>query len=195
MHKLCLHCRQPIKTYPQNVKRQKFCGKPCVRAWNRRPELVTARFWAKVRKADGDACWTWLGARSSVTRYGTFNYHGHNINAHRAAWLLTNGPIDGKDIDVLHRCNKGHEGCVRPDHLYLGTHKQNMLDKIAAGRSLRGELGPRAKLTEEQAVAILSLKDSGYFKKGVARSLAEEHGVRIGTIHAIWRGHTWKHLQ
>jgi len=116
-------------------------------AWFQTPEATAASFWAKVRKGKG--CWTWKGARSSVTRYGMFSYNGHNIHAHRAAWLIVNGPIESSRIFVLHRCFNGHQGCVRPSHLYLGGYKENGADMVASGRSTKGERSGRAKLTDQ----------------------------------------------
>lgn len=158
------------------------------------PEKVAERFWAKVEKADGDACWIWHGARSSASGYATFRYYGHNINGHRAAWLLTYGPIEGKDVDVLHRCNNGHRGCVRPDHLYLGSHRDNMQDKIAAGRSLRGHNNPRAKLTREQAIALKRAYRWIGPRKTNVDELARQYGISSTAAYALATGRTWKNL-
>lgn len=176
------------------------CCNACYLTWRQRPEQIAARFWVKVKKAAGNACWIWQGARSSVSGYGTFNYHGHNINAHRAAWLIVNGPIKGKDIDALHTCNNGHIGCIRPSHLYLGTHWDNMQDKIAAGMSLRGEDSPRAKLTEAQVKVIraeyqFSRTGKRRRRYSNAKELAARYGVCTGIIAGIASRRLWKHVQ
>jgi len=168
--------------------RRLFCGTPCYKSWNRRPEQVQARFWVKVKKSDG--CWIWQGARSSVTHYGMFNYLGHNIHAHRAAWIITNGPIAHTRIHVLHSCYNGHLGCVRPSHLYLGDYKQNGRDTVISGRSTWGARSTRAKLTEEQAHTILELQG-----KARSKDLAAKYGVGHGAISAIWRGDSWRQLK
>jgi hypothetical protein len=152
-------------------------------------------FWLKVDRSGGpDACWPWVACTFNCG-YGVTAFEDGKARfnaAHRTAYYLAYGPY-GPLLDVCHTCD--NRICVNPAHLFLGTAKDNMQDAARKGRSTRGERNHTAKLTEAQAKAILALKDSGYFKPGVARSLAEEHGVGVGAIHAIWRGHTWRYLQ
>ncbi|NUQ92859.1 MAG: HNH endonuclease [Gemmatimonadaceae bacterium] len=91
--------------------------------------VVATRFWQKVEKTE--TCWLWTGARYSATRYGQVILPGRVVRgAHRVAWELTHGPIpDG--LFVCHRCD--NKQCVRPDHLFLGTPKDNTHDMIAKG--------------------------------------------------------------
>jgi len=89
------------------------------------------RFWRQVQK-DVDGCWLWTGR--PVQGYGRFrpSSRGTKIGAHRYSWELHVGPIpDG--LDVCHRCDVPL--CIRPDHLFLGTHADNMADMVAKGRS------------------------------------------------------------
>ena len=90
------------------------------------------RFWAKVEKTDG--CWLWTGAISGGTGYGGFAWElkPHlQTGAHRASWLLHNGEIP-EGLWVLHHCD--NRRCVRPDHLFLGTAKDNHTDMLVKGR-------------------------------------------------------------
>src|SRR3990167_1151370 len=90
-------------------------------------KLTSDRFWAKVQRGDG--CCEWLGAKNRLG-YGEFSVSHHIFGSHRVAYELTRGDIPiGQD--VLHRCD--NRGCVRPDHLYVGSHSDNMQDKVAAG--------------------------------------------------------------
>jgi hypothetical protein len=102
---------------------------------------VIDRFWTKVNKTDN--CWLWTGSTTSKDRsvvYGRFQYATRTTRAaHRVAWELTRGPIPG-DLLVLHRCDVGL--CVNPDHLFLGTTLDNVLDKERKGRS-NHHRGPR----------------------------------------------------
>lgn len=90
-------------------------------------------FWSMVAKSDG--CWVWTGTRWS-TGYGRLV---GGRAAHRVAWELTNGPIP-RGLLVCHHCD--NPPCCRPDHLFLGTSKDNAMDASAKGRLLTGKSHP-----------------------------------------------------
>ena len=95
----------------------------------RRRADPTERFWKKVSKSDG--CWLWTG---SVTNSGYgqfFPMERKMVTAHRWAYMTFVAPIPEK-MFVCHRCDT--KRCVRPDHLFLGTHSDNMRDMVSKGR-------------------------------------------------------------
>lgn len=91
------------------------------------------RFWDNVRKTD--TCWLWKGECNDG--YGRFYAHGGKVRAHRFAWQMIHGRLAPKDMMVCHRCDV--RPCVRPDHLYLGTHADNMFDLIVKFARIRAQ--------------------------------------------------------
>lgn len=99
--------------------------------------------------------------------------------SHRVAWELTNRPIP-EGMLVCHRCD--NPPCCRPDHLFLGTHDENMADKSAKGRA-RG----REKLKPGDAADIRTAYASGVMQK----TLAERYGLHPSSISNIIAGRNW----
>jgi hypothetical protein len=152
-----------------------------------RPFKVNARlFWTKVRKTD--YCWFWTGP----TNVGGYGIQGQKGLAHRISWELTRGPIptDRDKCFVLHTCD--NRRCVNPNHLYLGSKKENGRDTVVRDRypNRKGENSSQAKLTEADALAIRAR-----FLNGASGSaLAREFGVSTGTIYDIGKRKTWTHV-
>ncbi len=75
-------------------------------------------------------CWLWTGWCGSQG-YGGLMVKNEAVRAHRLSWELHYGPIP-KGLYVCHKCDV--KSCVNPDHLFLGTHKDNIQDAIKKGR-------------------------------------------------------------
>ena len=148
-------------------------------------EPAEVRFWKNVEKHQ-DGCWTWKASRSD-TGYGCF-YDRRAYHAHRYSWILANGPIpDG--MLVLHSCD--NRACVRPDHLSIGTHRDNTADMLSKGRELipdvRGERHGESKLTEDAVREIRASSRTG-------RELADKFGVSESAVSLVRRGKSWTHV-
>jgi hypothetical protein len=81
-------------------------------------------------------CWIWMGAIEDERGYGLVYVGAKRTGAHRYSWQLHNGPIpDG--VLVCHRCDV--PSCVNPDHLFLGSKKDNYDDSRSKGRAYLGD--------------------------------------------------------
>ena len=150
-----------------------------------KPNLsIQERFFMKVEKTD--TCWNWMAYRKK-TGYGCFCMGVKNNLAHRVSWELHNGSIP-EGLHVLHKCHNPR--CVNPDHLYVGTHTDNMNDRIKDGTSPRGEKHHSAKLTEENVKTAKWLLSCG------ARplDLSVMYKVAPHCISNIKTGRTWGHV-
>lgn len=86
------------------------------------------RFWNKVNKTE--ACWEWTAA-IDPGGYGAFKVDGKKVNSHRFSWNLHFGSLP-EGMLVCHTCD--NRLCVRPDHLFLGSHQENHDDMVNKGR-------------------------------------------------------------
>lgn len=98
------------------------------------PERRIATFWLKVNKTG--ECWLWTGARFR-SGYGAIKVRGRLRRVHRFAWEIHFGEIPPGKV-VCHRCDT--RACVRPDHLFVDTQKENIRDMHAKGRGWAHQL-------------------------------------------------------
>lgn len=138
------------------------------------PKPLMPRFWEKVRRSK-NGCWNWVGAvMRSRGGYGAFNRGNRKvISAHRFSWEVHNGSIP-KGMFVCHHCD--NPKCVRPNHLFLGTHKDNMSDATEKGR-MGPKCGPQPlrKYTPEQMQSVVM--DSRKSDRNFATLKAKELGI------------------
>jgi hypothetical protein len=148
------------------------------------------RFWSKVdRSAGPDACWPWIADAKTSAGYGVFHpVHGLTMGAHRLALADKIGRPLASDEFACHRCD--NPPCCNPDHLFIGSHSENMADMTAKGRSAHGERKHSARLTDEQVIAIRRQAAAGT----PSRTLAARHAVAESLISMIIRGTRWTHV-
>ncbi len=109
---------------------------PCSRNEIKLSPADEARFWKKVDKSGGpDACWLWTAGKSS-RGYGTFCVGGKTFSTHRIAWLMAAGQVP-HSFCVCHKCDV--KICCNPSHFFLGTHADNMADKVSKNRQAKGD--------------------------------------------------------
>jgi hypothetical protein len=151
-------------------------------------KTVEERFWSKVEKTD--TCWLWVGARNEKG-YGLLGIGSTNqVRAHRWIYETTNQCVVPEGMFVCHRCD--NPSCVRPEHLYVGTHTDNMLDRAQRDRAAKGEDSGPAKLTDDQVRAIRAAYIPG---KVDCTALGKTYKVDHTTVKAIVTGETWKHIK
>lgn len=95
-----------------------------------KPKTLANKFWSKVTLAHG--CWKWDGSKSS-RGYGKITHNRKTLISSRVSWAIHNGHINN-DLFVLHKCDNPE--CTNPDHLFLGTQKDNMRDMLNKNRGL-----------------------------------------------------------
>lgn len=130
-----------------------------------------------------DECWEWRGAGKG-NGYGNIGVSGKNMSAHRRAYELMVGPVpDG--VDVCHTCD--NRSCVNPDHLFIGSRKDNMQDAKAKGRTSGGQ---RFHLKKEIVIEIVERLNSGHSP----RRISNDMDVNYGTVTAIRSGRSYSNL-
>lgn len=123
-----------------------------------------------------------------MDRGGTYGWSAeHRQLAHIVAYELAVKPVPTGML-VRHRCHVPL--CCNPGHLLPGTHKDNAQDAVRAGRTLRGESHPFAKLTEAQVGEIRRLRRLGISLKQLSR----QYGIAAGTVSQVATGETWGHV-
>jgi hypothetical protein len=144
------------------------------------------RFHEQYIRLPESGCWLWTG---TGVRYGQIKKSGDPVpvGAHRVSWELHFGEIpDG--LCVLHKCDV--TACVNPDHLFLGTKKDNAVDRMNKGRGFRpiGEKNGRAKFSDDEIAEIRNSAKS-------IEELADQYDVSDTAIYFIINGYTWRHIK
>ncbi len=149
-------------------------------------KTIQERFDEKLIPEPYSGCYLWFGAHDRQG-YGRISVGGRSGQAqvsHRIAWQLHRGEIPN-GLDVCHTCDTPE--CVNPDHLFVGTRRDNMQDAANKGRTTIGERNPQSKLTEAQVLEIRSSPES-------RKVLAQRYGVLPNAISRIKSRKRWGYL-
>ena len=143
-------------------------------------------FEEKISPEPTTGCWLWTGGLSD-TGYGTFLLRkgsrsgGAYMGAHRAAWIFHRGAIK-PGAYLCHKCD--NRACVNPDHLFLGTQRENMQDCSRKERLRFGEASPAAKLTDQECAQIRGAASGNESQASVARRF----GINQSTVSRLLHG-------
>ena len=175
----CQSCQQSFFCTPTQARMNwgKFCSKRCsmVARWKLKQRPAAERLLSHVSK-QVNGCWLWTAAKDPKG-YGEVRHRGKKAKAHRLSYELFVGVIP-PGLMVCHHCDT--PSCVAPDHLFLGTNTENILDSC---RKLRQS----HKLTVEQVRAIRV--DTRTYDL-----IASEFGISISHVSNIKHRRCWAYI-
>lgn len=152
---------------------------------------IVNRFWSRVIKNTPDKCWEWTGTKTKAG-YGCIwigpRKTGNNRRAHRVSWEIAHNQKIPNDLYILHHCD--NPLCVNPNHLFLGTQKDNSDDMRSKGRAVypHDETHPFAKLNWAKVKEIRYKSSNGISQK----ELAKEYDVNKTTIWQVIHRKCWR---
>ena len=139
-------------------------------------------------KINENGCWEWQKAKHRQG-YGHCPYKRKCLLAHRVSWMVFKGNLPD-DILVCHHCD--NPPCINPDHLFLGTDKDNTLDHIKKGKSKksRGENHYFSKLTEKEVKEMRKMRE----RKIKIKDISRKFNIHVSTAKNICLRKSWKHV-
>lgn len=137
-------------------------------------------------------CWEWTGCVQS-NGYSRIRFDGKTHYGHRVSFMAFVGAIL-PGMDICHACD--NRKCVNPEHLFMGTRKDNMVDCVKKGRSTRGRAFIYGDGTSNAKLSAVDVKNIRFLSKGGVslRVLSKNFGVHIDTVRAVIKRKTWRHI-
>ena len=147
-----------------------------------RSATLGERFFAGMpQQADENGCLNWTRGKNKYG-YGHFRYKGKLRHPHRLSWELYHQHPIPDGAYILHSCD--NPACINPEHLHIGTHADNMREKVERGRVVN------RTFTESDVIKIRQIAASGISQSEIARQL----GVGVTTVRYIVKRRTWRHI-
>lgn len=177
-------CKNCHKDFMGAYKNATYCSVSCMRdSYQSKPQK---EFHQKYKIDDVTGCWNWTGSICQKG-YGRIKHKKKAIKAHRLSFEIHFHAIDNSELFVCHKCD--NRRCVNPEHLFLGTCKDNIEDMYKKGRNSprHGENSGTAKLTEDIVKGIL-------VDERTHKQIAIELGVTRECISRIKQRKSWKHV-
>ena len=159
-----------------------------------KPKTAIEHFNSKIKKGCKNGCWEWTGAISQYG-YGVFTDQSGDYKktwqAHRFSYHINVKDISEWEKElVCHSCD--NRSCVNPEHLFLGTHQDNMDDMVAKGRKSRGEDVHNSKLMVKEVIKIKRLLET---KILTDTEIAKIFDISPSVICNIKKGQLWGHIK
>lgn len=143
---------------------------------------IKDRLMAKVRRYGG--CWLWTGAKIT-SGYGVMVVNRQKKYVHRLSYATFIGDIGDKL--VCHSCDV--PACINPKHLWIGTDRDNSIDRDTKGRVAHGSRQWKSKLTEKSCADMRRMAR----ERGISTArLCSIFDVSERTVHRVLRCTTWK---
>ena len=153
---------------------------------SKRLRPLEVRFEEKIARCPMSGCWLWTGFTSASKKAGEIGYgaiwsreHQRPLQAHVVSWMLYRGEVPLGKL-VCHTCDV--RSCVNPNHLFLGTPKDNSQDMVRKGRLNSNSVANWVKVPKEKRAEIANSKEP-------SRILAIKYGISSHRINAIKRAY------
>lgn len=177
--KTCQDCQTPFNYWNYRNRR-------CLKCWNKNVAFnIEDKFWNQIIKTN--TCWNFRNIYKPG--YGRIYLGSYkNIGAHVFSYMIHKGNVP-KGFHVCHSCD--NRACVNPDHLWIGTPKDNAYDAIKKERRVyvNGEKHGNHKLTEKEVRKIRKI-----YRPGESNEIAKQFNVAASCIRAIMCRRIWRHI-
>lgn len=152
-------------------------------------ETIIERLLRQSVPEPNSGCLLWLGGFNTITGYGYIKINRKTRLVHRASYEAFKGLIPDA-LQIRHTCDV--PCCINPDHLLVGTQKENMGDMISRGRKVvkPGSAHWKSKVTESDIPVIRARREAG----DKLQDIADDYGMGIEGIHNICSRRVWKHV-